>query len=72
MDAGILGAALLLIAFLAVIVDAEARRRGRTDPRWRRVGRILHATITVALVGVLGGIALLVLVLAVFRPIGGP
>ena len=69
---GIVGVALALIVVLAVVVDAEARIRGRTDPRWRRVRSVFHAALTCLVVGLLGGIALVVLVLWIFRPIGGP
>jgi hypothetical protein len=69
---GIVVVALGLAPVLAVVVDAEARIRGRTDPRWRRLRSIVHSVLTCLVVALLGGIALLVLVLWIFRPIGGP
>jgi hypothetical protein len=55
-----------------VIVDVEARRRGEADPRWRRVGSVLHATIVVGVIGLFALIALFFAVLVVVGPIGNP
>lgn len=64
---------LLGIAVVAlVILDVEARHRGKTDPRWHRVGSVLHATIAVAVIGVFVLIALFVAFLVVVGPIGNP
>ena len=69
---GFVGAAVVVIVLVAVIVDAEARIRGRTDPRWRRIRSVLHSVLTCLVVGLLGGIALVILVLWIIGPIGGP
>ena len=68
----VVGAVVIVGLVLLVIVDAEARNRGRTDPRWRRVRSVLHSALTCLVVGFFGLIALVLLVFWIFLPIGGP
>jgi hypothetical protein len=55
-----------------VILDVEARRRGATDPWWRRIGSVLHAILKVAVIGLFALIALFLAFLVLIGPIGGP